>query len=281
MAIQAGTFQMGSPVNEPCREPGTAKETLHSVTLTHNFELQTTEVTQRQFLSVMGYNPSKFTACGGGCPVENLTWYEAAAYANALSQKAGLKACYTCTGSGSKVSCAESTAYSGGKIYTCPGYRLPTEAEWEFAHRAGTSTAYYSGINNGTLCKHGGSVDTNADLIGWYVYNAGVSYTGCYPPQCSGCPACVGTMAVGQKKPNNHGLYDMTGNVWEWCHDGYIQDLGSSTVTNPAGSVSASRMMRGGSWLNYAQNLRAAERHPEGPANHFNTSGFRPARSLN
>jgi formylglycine-generating enzyme required for sulfatase activity len=116
--LPAGTFKMGSPSSESCRA---TDETQHQVTLTHSFEIQATEVTQGQFQSVLGYNPSYFSSCGSLCPVENVKWHEAVAYCNALSQKAALTSCYSCTGSQSSVSCNVASVYTGQKLYQCPG----------------------------------------------------------------------------------------------------------------------------------------------------------------
>ena len=204
--IKAGSFQMGSPSSENCRS---STETSHQVTLTNRFMIMNSEVTQTQFLLVMKYNPSLFSNCGGYCPVEQVNWSEAAAYANTLSAKAGKAQCYTCLGSGKIVSCTEATAFSKGKVYKCPGFRLPTEAEWEYAYRAGTWTAFYSGgISSCT------GNDPNLNKIGWYQVNSQVSYAGSFKGR--------GTHPVGQKVPNAWGLYDMAGNVWEWCHDRFV-----------------------------------------------------------
>ncbi len=254
VTINAGTFQMGSPSSEICRSND---ETQHQVTLTHKFEIQSTEVTQAQFTSLMGYNPSNFSSCGGTCPLEKVNWYEAAAYANALSAQVGKAKCYKCTGSGKSVSCTEATAYAGKKVYTCPGYRLPTEAEWEYAYRAGTSTAFYNG--GITFCS---SKDANLEKIGWYYQNASST-----------------THPVGQKTPNTWGLYDMAGNVWEWCHDWY-GSYPSSSVSDPVGPTGSSRVLRGGSWLNYPYFMRAARRNYNTPAYRNFRIGFRCTRTI-
>ena len=115
--VTAGTFQMGSPAAEGCRENG---ETRHEVTLSQAFEIQSTEVTQGQFADRMGYNPSHFHACGLDCPVETVTWHEAAAYCNALSAAAGLASCYTCSGSGKEAACTDTERHAGAEIYSCP-----------------------------------------------------------------------------------------------------------------------------------------------------------------
>jgi len=261
VTIKAGSFLMGSPdgtgaqPKELCRK---SDETQHQVTLTNNFEIQSTEVTQDQFFWVMGYKPSHFSTCGGTCPVEQVNWYEAAAYCNELSKKKGLTACYTCTGSGSTITCQESSAYSGQKMYTCPGYRLPAEAEWEYAYRAGTTTAFYNGgITNCTI-------DPNADKIGWHKGNSSST-----------------THPVGQKTANAWGLFDMAGNVWEWCHDLGLFNYGTSAVTDPWGSTSGfNRVTQGGSWYDDPKYMRAAGRSTFTATNKYNHIGFRCARTV-
>jgi formylglycine-generating enzyme required for sulfatase activity len=244
---------MGSPTSEPCRA---SDEDQHQVTLTRDLEIQSTEVTQGEFQSLMGYNPSYFSSCGGHCPVEQVNWYEAVGYCNALSASKGYAKCYTCTGSGASVTCQEASAYSGQKVYDCPGYRLPTDAEWEYAYRAGTTTAFYNGPI--TCCT---GTDANADKIGWCDANS--------------------THPVGQKLKNAWHLYDMAGNVWEWCHDWYQSRLGSSAVTDPFGSSSGSaRVLRGGSWSSSAHDLRAANRRDYNPTRRPNHTGFRCARTI-
>ena len=285
-AIPSGCYRMGSPdgtgaqPKEPCRS---SNETQHPVTLTHGFEMQSTEVTQDQFKTVMGYNPSYFTSsCGTSCPVEGVSWHEAAAYCNALSVKKTLTPCYTDKGSGTSCTvdsgCGPGEVCSGGKcikydiapqytgsktIHDCKGFRLPTEAEWEYAYRAGTTTAYYSGANDQSLCTSCSTKDANADSIGWYCYNS------------SSTPH-----PVGKKTANDWGLYDMAGNVWEWCHDGYQSNLGGYSphgsrffrqFPGVAGRVVELQPVR--------RLLRAAFRFNDTPTDRYDDVGFRCSRT--
>ena len=119
---------MSSPPGEPGRND-TREEPQHAVTLTNTFAMWKYEVTQKQFKSLMNYNPSKFQNCGDNCPVEQVSWYEALAFANEVSKKAGLEECFACQGSGKKVTCDLEPKFKGNNgqdYYKCPGYRLPT-----------------------------------------------------------------------------------------------------------------------------------------------------------
>ena len=212
--------------------------------MTRSYELQTTEVTQAQFEEMMWYNPSYFSRCSD-CPVESLSWYEAVAYCNALSDLAGLDRCYDCTGSGASVVCRPSESYSSP--YDCPGFRLPTEAEWEYAARAGTTGPSYGDLS----------------AVAWYSDNSGDT-----------------THRVGQKRANAWGLYDMLGNVWEWCHD-WGGDYPGGSVTDPSGpDAGSSRVIRGGSWYSNARNVRAAYRNGNTPGNRNRYFGLRPVRFI-
>lgn len=254
IAISAGAFKMGSPSGEACRS---TFEPQHSVTLTHPFEISATEVTQQQFFSVRGYQPSAFKSCGNNCPVESLNWYEAAAYCNALSANKGYSKCYDCGGSGSNVTCTQNATYLNGEIYHCPGYRLPTAAEWEYAYRAGTTTSFY----NDTNIINCSSSDVNANIIGWNSSNSGST-----------------PHPVGLKPANKWGLYDMAGNVSEWNND-WGESFGSAAVTDPYGGTSGGKYVRGGGWDCIPDWMRAAFYTSYGPTNRFGNLGFRCVRS--
>ena len=227
------------------------------MTLTRDFWMMTTEVTQAQFESVMGYNPSYFTACGPTCPVEQANWHEFAAYANALSQSEGLGECYSCTGTAPNFDCAPSVSYA--TAYDCPGYRLPTEAEWEYAARGGTTTATYNGnLETHPTCDPRLHRTRRWSPIAWFCGNASNT-----------------THPVGTKTANAYGLYDMLGNVWEWCHDWYGAYPGGAE-TDPTGAASGSdRVLRGGSWYGDAWDARAASRGDDSPGDRF--TGMRGA----
>ncbi len=253
--IPAGTFQMG---NTGAYSGWSNELPVHTVTLPNSFYMAKYEVTQGLFKSVMnGYNPSYFI--GDTLPVENVCWFEAVDFCNKLSLRDGLQPCYTINMNGS------TSLYNNIVTVTCDwtknGWRLPTEAEWEYAAKAGTSTDFYSGQLTNPYCS---PLDNNLNSIAWYCGNSSSK-----------------THNVGGKAPNAFGLYDMSGNVWEWCWDWYGSSYYSGgAMTHPKGPTSGTyRVLRGGSWHSYAYICRSAFRYYYPPDIRYYYNGFRICRT--
>jgi sulfatase modifying factor 1 len=227
--IPAGTFMMGSPSYEYKRR---SDEPQHEVTLSTGYYIQATEVTQGQWQKVMGENPSEFDNCGDKCPVEDVTWYETQDFIGKLNSHAGAKV-----------------------------YRLPTEAEWEYACRAGTDTPF----------AFGNCLSTNqANFSGMRPY--------------ADCPHLGGersrTLPVASLQPNPWGIYDMHGNVWEWCQD-WKGPYPPKPAVDPVGpSFGIVRIYRGGGQNDPANFCRSAIRGRYKPEKKSGSLGFRLAMSL-
>jgi eukaryotic-like serine/threonine-protein kinase len=220
--IPAGEFEMGSPMEEPKRD---SDEGQHHIKLTKPFYIGKFEVTQIQYRVLMNENPSKFG--GDKLPVENVSWYEAMRFLKKLSDKAGMK------------------------------FRLPTEAEWEYACRAGTTTTFNTGTTLDSDVANYDARKPYADgIIGKYLDR---------------------TTAVGSYPPNAFGLYDMHGNVWEWCNDIYDEDYYKVTPLNdPKGPQEGKpKVIRGGAWNEYAYKCRSADRNHRWPKDTQSIIGFR------
>ena len=214
--VPAGEFLMGDANGEDDEKPA------HMVKISA-FYMDTHEVTQASYEKLMGTNTAKHK--GADRPVEQLGWLAAIKYCNMRSRREGLEPCYD----PKALECR----------FEANGYRLPTEAEWEYACRAGTSTSYSFGRDSRQLPRHA-----------WFKGNANKA-----------------THAVAQKQPNAWGLYDMHGNVWEWCHDHYAEDYYARAEANePRGPAQGEdRVLRGGSWSSGAEACRSAARFSEAP----------------
>jgi len=276
--VLPGTFTMGSPLSEAGRlerridvgsdpyatEPSKINfELQHEVTISRPFLLQTTPVTQAQFEALMGFNPSDFK--DPRFPVESVSWFDAVAFCNRLSEQQGIPEsqwAYELRDIKGKPGDYGYEAMVKWNGLDRLGFRLPTEAEWEYACRAGTVTATYTGDLDPERVKDE-QPNPTLDPIAWFGGNSGNT-----------------TQKVATKAPNEWGLSDMLGNVWEWVWD-WDDMYPSDPISDPSGSRTGdNRVIRGGSWSLYARFCRAAYRGRDWPGHRFNDIGFRPCRTL-
>lgn len=231
--ISGGTFQMGSPEDEAWRSEDEAQ---HTVTVS-DFYMSIYELTQAEYQKIMGENPSSFS--GDDLPVENVSWLDAIRYCNARSEKEGLTPAYTIDG--------QTITWNR----SADGYRLPTEAEWEYACRAGTTTPFNT--ENSISAKE-------ANYYGHYPYEIEDNYFSQENLTTKPGEYRQTTVAVDSFSPNAWGLYNMHGNVGEWVWD-YYGAYDTETPDNPTGAITGTlRVYRGGGWNDFAKNMRSAYR---------------------
>jgi formylglycine-generating enzyme required for sulfatase activity len=217
LLIFPGEFDMGSSSNEPMRNDN--EEPVHHVKISKSFYIGKYEVTQKQWRDVVGSSPSSFK--GDNLPVEQVSWNDVQEFIKKLNEKEGSNK-----------------------------YRLPSEAEWEYAARAGTTSRYSFGDDESILGDYA-----------WYHSNSGSK-----------------THDVGQKKPNPWGLYDMHGNVWEWVQDNWHGDYNGAPTDGSSWESGSYRVFRGGGWRNLARRCRSADRNYVDPGSRSHYIGFRLLR---
>lgn len=268
--IPAGSFVMGSPSDEPGRLPD---EIQHRVSLSRPFYLGRTEVTWSRWNEVRNWGlKNGYSDIGEGYngfsspevadhPVTNVSWWDAIRWCNARSEMEGRKPVYYSRSSLRSSSVIRIGMPTVHVDWEAEGYRLPTEAEWEYACRAGSESAFYTG--DITVAGHSCLHDSSLHRAGWYCGNSGTD-----------------THAPAQKPANDFGLHDLHGNVFEWCWDWYGTYGEEVERRDPAGPFNGTqRIMRGGSWMNTPPQARSAFRHALAPSTVFYTIGFRAARS--
>ncbi len=229
--IPSGDFQMGSPENEMERESNEGP--VHSVTLTYPFYISRYEITQAQWEAVMGTNPGFFKE--NDRPVQNVSWIDCAQFCNTLSSLKGKNPVY------------DESDWS--LILSADGFRMPTEAEWEFACRAGSTTRYFWGIDS----EHAAVGD-----YAWYYNNADMQ-----------------PHPIGEKLPNPWELFDINGNVWEWCSDWYGAYPDEARIDPFGPETGTERVVRGGGWESEPFELRSASRERLAPEETFGNLGLR------
>ncbi len=260
------TFSMGCEAGDGKEKP------VHSVTLTRNFSICDHEVTQAEYTAVMGTNPSKYTG-DDTLPVDKVSWYDALVYCNKRSDMEGLDSCYSIGGntdpaSWGPVPTTKNTTWNGVTCdFTKNGYRLPTEAEWEYAARAGNTTT-------DSMVWSGTTAASSVGNYAWYIDN-------------SASNGSKTTHPVKTKQPNAKGLYDMSGNVEEWCWDRYDDSYyrncsyEAGGVENPTGASSgAKHIVRGGSIFRNVNLCSVSSRDSRDPSLHIQVVGFRVCRTV-
>lgn len=240
--IPAGTFDMGCTAELVTEGHCDENELdVHEVTITRPFLIAETEITQDEFFAVSATSPSFFKGCGD-CPVESISWHEAVAFLNALSAAEGLPPCFTCT---------DDRCDPVSDVVGCAGYRMPTEAEWEYAARSG-----YPFVYSGS--------DVASD-VAWFSANSDQT-----------------SHPVRSKAPNAWSLYGLSGNVWEWIGDGYEEEYGPEPEIDPSpAGDGTTRVKRGGSWFSLRQLTRVSNRSWDTPPDERRPSlGVRPVRTI-